>query len=106
VPGEGPSTPDVQVNDSSGDAGASHTQSETSIAASEVTSTLCAGFNDSNGLEANGFTGFSRSIDGGAAWTDQEALGVESFGDPSVVWRRSDGHFYLHSAAPQPAPLR
>jgi hypothetical protein len=95
LPGAGPSTTDVQVNDSSGDSGSSHTQSENSIAINEVTGTLCAGFNDSNGLGANGFTGFSRSIDGGATWTDQGALGNNSGGDPSVVWRQSDGHFYF-----------
>ncbi|MCI0397642.1 MAG: hypothetical protein L0322_22275, partial [Chloroflexi bacterium] len=81
---------DVQVNDSSGDSGASHTQSETSIAMNETTGTLCSGYNDSyhGVVQGQGYTGYSRSIDGGATFQDQGALSSSSFGDPSVFWRR------------------
>ncbi len=88
--------PDVQVND---DGGKGNTQSETAMAQSLFTGTLCSGFNDS--CEAlcpdggGGFTGFSRSTDGGATWDDRGAVGATSFGDPSIVWRRSDGYFYF-----------
>jgi hypothetical protein len=88
---------DVQVNDSSGDSGASQTQSETSIAINENTGTICSGFNDSYSgvVQGLGYTGFSRSTDGGATFTDGGALGSTSYGDPSVIWRQSDGFFYL-----------
>jgi hypothetical protein len=94
--------PDVPVNDPSGDSGFSTTQSETSMALNEDTGTICAGYNDSYHYfgSGGGFTGFSRSTDGGATFTDQGALGDNSFGDPAIVWRRADGHFYfgaLHS---------
>ncbi|MEM7352316.1 MAG: sialidase family protein [Acidobacteriota bacterium] len=88
--------PDVQVNDDTG--GSETTQSETTIAQNEVTGTLCSGFNDSCEMfcpgGGGGFTGFARSIDGGLTWDDRGAVGGESVGDPSVVWRRSDGFFY------------
>ncbi len=89
--------PDVQVNDDTG--GTETTQSETSIAENEVTGTLCSGFNDSCELfcpgGGGGLTGFARTTDGGATWDDRGAVGGESLGDPSVVWRRGDGFFYL-----------
>ncbi len=89
--------PDVAINDPSGDTASSTTQSETSMALNEVTGTVCAGYNDSNHYFASGdgFTGFSRSTDNGATFTDQGALGVDSGGDPAIVWRRADGHFYF-----------
>jgi hypothetical protein len=89
---------DIPVNNPSGDVGTnSHTQSETSMARNEVTGTICSGYNDSWHYfsTGNGFTGFSRSTDGGATFTDRGGLGVSSWGDPAVVWRRSDGHFYF-----------
>jgi hypothetical protein len=94
--------PDVAVNDPGGDSGSSTTQSETSMALNEVTGTICAGYNDSYHYfgSGGGFTGFSRSTDNGATFTDQGALGINSIGDPAIVWRRADGHFYfgaLHS---------
>ena len=94
--------PDVAVNDPSGDSGSSTTQSETSMAVNEDTGTVCAGYNDSyhHFASSAGFTGFSRSTDSGATFVDKGALGVGSFGDPAIVWRRADGHFYfgaLHS---------
>ena len=87
---------DVAVSDPSGDSGASTTQSETSLAYNPVTGTVCASFNDSyhGVIEGTGFTGFSRSTDGGATFTDQGAVGNGSGGDPSLVWRQADGKFY------------
>jgi hypothetical protein len=89
--------PDVAVNDPTGDSGSATTQSETSMALNEDTGTICAGYNDSYHYSAggNGFTGFSRSTDGGASFDDRGALGAGSGGDPSIVWRRADGHFYF-----------
>ncbi len=88
---------DVQVNDSAGDdQNASTTQSETSIAVNETTGTYCSGYNDSHsGFVEGSFTGFSRSTDGGTTWDDRGALPSGSGGDPSVVWRKSDGKFYF-----------
>jgi hypothetical protein len=94
---------DVLVNNPAGDAGgSSHTQSETSMALNEDTGTLCSGYNDSYhaAAQGTGYTGFSRSTNGGASWVDGGALSSSSFGDPSLVWRRADGYFYfaaLHS---------
>ena len=88
---------DSRVNDDTG--GSETTQSETSMAENEVTGTLCSGFNDSCELfcpdGGGGLTGFARSTDGGTTWDDRGAAGAESLGDPSIVWRRSDGFFYL-----------
>ncbi len=97
VPAEGELIADVQVNDSTGDdQSTSTTQSETSIVRNEVTGTLCSGYNDSHsGFVEGSFTGFSRSTDGGATWEDRGALPSGSGGDPSVVWRRSDGKVYF-----------
>ena len=88
---------DVQVNDSSTDSGSSHTQSETSIALNEDTGTICSGYNDSyhGVVQGLGYTGFSRSTDGGATFVDGGALGSRSFGDPSIAWRKTDGFFYF-----------
>lgn len=90
---------DARVNDPSGDTapvGQSHTQGETAMARNEISGTLCAGYNDSyHALTANeGFSGFSRSLSAGANWFDQGPLGPDALGDPSLVWRKSDGHFY------------
>jgi len=89
--------PDVAVSDPTGDSGSSTTQSETSMALNEVTGTICAGYNDSYHYfgSGGGFTGFSRSTDNGATFTDQGALGTDSIGDPAIVWRRADGNFYF-----------
>lgn len=87
---------DVRVSDPTGDTG-SFTQSETSISYNPVTGTLCAAYNDSfHGITppTNGFSGFSRSVDGGATWTDRGAIGAPNSGDPSLVWRKADGKFY------------
>lgn len=89
--------PDVAINDPGGDTASSTTQNETSMAFNEDTGTVCVGYNDSNHhfADDDGFTGFSRSTDNGATFTDQGALGVGSGGDPAIVWRRADGHFYF-----------
>ncbi len=87
---------DIPVNNPAGDVGqTSHTQSETSMTRNEVTGTICAGYNDSYDYSVNGVTGFSRSTDSGATFTDRGGLDANSFGDPSIVWRKSDGYFYF-----------
>ena len=94
---------DVLVNDPTGETGPTQTQSETSITMNEVTGTLCSGFNDSYSgvVQGLGYTGFARSTDGGVTFDDRGALSSQSFGDPSIVWRKLDGHFYfatIHSS--------
>ena len=92
-----PTLTDVIVNDPSGDTGTTHTQSESSIAVNENNGTICSGYNDSfHGVtQGQGYSGFSRSIDGGATFQDRGPFGSRSGGDPSMVWRRSDGNFYF-----------
>jgi hypothetical protein len=89
---------DAQVNQL-GETGSSTTQSETSIVENEDNGTLCSGYNDSCEFfcpgGGGGFTGFSRSIDGGATWEDRGTVGANTFGDPSLIWRRIDGKFYI-----------
>jgi hypothetical protein len=90
---------DAAVNDPSLDlmaTGLSHTQHETALARSSLTGTLCAGYNDTYHLitEDRGFSGFSRSLDGGATWLDGGALGEGSGGGPSLAFRQADGRFY------------
>ncbi|PWB79148.1 MAG: hypothetical protein C3F15_00180 [Holophagae bacterium] len=89
---------DIPVNNPAGDTGSTtHTQSETSMTRNEVTGTICSGYNDSyHGVtQGTGYAGFSRSTDGGATFTDRGGLNSSScYGDPSIVWRRSDGYFY------------
>ena len=90
---------DAAVNDPAVDlmaTGLSHTQHETALARSPATGTLCAGYNDTYHLitEDRGFSGFSRSLDGGLSWLDGGALGEGSGGGPSLVWRQTDGRFY------------
>ena len=88
---------DVPVNDPAGDSGSSTTQSETSLAVSETTGTICSGFNDSyhGVVQGQGYTGFARSTDGGATFSDGLAVGSGSGGDPAMVWRKTDENFYL-----------
>jgi len=88
---------DVPVNDPSGDSGSSTTQSETSLAVSETTGTICSGFNDSyhGVVQGSGYTGFARSTDGGATFSDGLGLGSGNFGDPAMIWRKADENFYL-----------
>ena len=88
---------DVQVNDRTGESGTATTQSETSLALNENTGTLCSGFNDGYGgvVAGTGYTGFSSSTDGGLTFVDHGGLGSSSFGDPSIIWRKNDGKFYI-----------
>ena len=92
---------DVRVNNPAGETGAGVTQSETSITQNPVTGTLCSSFNDSGEFYGGGggFTGFARSTDGGLTWQDRGAVGGSSGGDPSLVWRKTDGRFYLATLA-------
>lgn len=97
VPGSSPSATDSSVSDPTGDTpAASHTQSETSMAFNPVTGTLCSAYNDSqHGIpEGLGFSGFSRSTDGGLTWDDRGNVSVDDSGDPSLTWRHVDGKFY------------
>src|SRR5262245_23874323 len=100
--GDAPSATDTLVNDPTGESGSSQTQSETSIALNETTGTVCSGWNDSWGFNHSaGITGFGRSTDGGASFTDGGGLGTTSYGDPALIWRKLDGKFYiatLHSS--------
>jgi hypothetical protein len=98
---------DVLVNNPAGDLSGSHTQSETSLTRSETTGTLCSAYNDSyhGVVQGLGFSGYSRSTDSGTTWTDKGPIpnggGGSSGGDPSMVWRKTDGAFYftsLHSS--------
>ena len=103
-PGEALGT-DVRANDPTGDTDASRTQNETAIARNETNGTLCSAYNDSySGVtQGFGYTGFSRSVDGAATWSDRGAVpaggGGLSFGDPALVGRKSDGRFYLRHVA-------
>lgn len=87
---------DLNVSNPASDTGTTRTQSETSIERNPVTGTLCAAYNDSfHGVTQNvGFSGFSRSTDGGNTWVDRGAVSADDSGDPSLVWRRQDGKFY------------
>jgi len=70
------------VNDPSADTTAQDTQSETTLVA--LGSTLVAAFNDSGShlpSSNNHFTGFSRSTDAGASWTDKGLLPLSTDGD-------------------------
>lgn len=91
---------DVQVNNPSGDV-TTMTQLGSSIAYNPVNNILCTAYYDSyhGVVQGTGFTGFSSSSNGGAAWTDHGSLvknGTNvSNGYPSLAWRRADRHFYI-----------
>ncbi len=98
-PGENfaPEATDVLINDTAADGTTdAYTQSETTVAANETTGTLCSAWNDSHsGVTLGlGYSGFGRSTNGGASFTDQGNFPTVNFGDPSLVWRKSDGKFY------------
>ena len=103
---------DVQVNNSATDIGLSTTQSETSISVNPNTGTICSAYNDSQHwtVASIAFSGFSRSTNGGAAFMDMGPFpaggGGNSFGDPSLIWRASDGYFVLrHYPQQRPGPV-
>ncbi len=95
-----PLADDVLVNDPTTDVGLSTTQSETSIAVNPDTGTICSAYNDSQhwAVGSIAFMGFSSSTDGGETFVDHGPFpsggGGNGFGDPSLVWRQSDGNFY------------
>ena len=94
-----PAAADIAVSNPAQDtSGTAKTQSETSIAVNPTTGVLCSAWNDSfHGVtQDKGFSGFGRSLDNGATWTDFGAISVANFdtGDPSLVWRKVDGKFY------------
>ena len=79
---------DVPVNDPGSDPpSGSHTQSETSLAFSEATGTVCSGYNDSTLSGSNNYSGFSRSTDGGATFSDQGGLtsGISFFSKKRIL---------------------
>jgi len=86
------------INNNNGSIGtAQFTQSETSVVS--FASTIVAGFNDS-GSEAAGnhFTGWSRSTDGGATWTDGGVLPASAngdAGDPVLARDNTSGVIYF-----------
>lgn len=91
---------DVLVNDPDldvGDVGISRTQNGTSIGVSLTSGTVCVAYNDSyhGVVEGTGYTGFSHALNGGASFIDGGAIGANSYGYPSLVWRAADNNFYL-----------
>jgi len=90
---------DVAVNDRSGDSGFDVTQSTTAAAINGNTDTVCVAYIDTyhGFMEEAGFVGFSRSTDDGASFDDQGAIDstLINYGNPSLVWRETDGNFYL-----------
>ncbi len=72
----------ILVNNPSLNLGAQDTQSETTIALG-AGSVVCSSYNDSGSFIGGAlkFTGFSRSTDDGATWTDQGTLPTNANGD-------------------------
>ena len=91
--------PDVPVNDPSGDGGQAYAQSTTSSAINVNTGSICTAYIDvfHGQVEGKGYIGFSRSTDDGASFADKGSIddSVLNYGNPSLVWRASDGYFYL-----------
>jgi hypothetical protein len=87
------------INNNSGATGTSNfTQSETTIVA--FGSTIVAGFNDSGSFTGgfDAFTGWSRSTDGGATWTDGGRLPASAIGDagdPVLARDNTTGRIYF-----------
>ncbi|MBP6469975.1 MAG: carboxypeptidase regulatory-like domain-containing protein [Chloroflexi bacterium] len=90
---------DVLVNDPTKDGGQASVQSTTSTTINQTTGTVCAAYIDAyhGQVENTGYIGFSRSIDGGATFDDKDHIDATkiNYGNPSLVWRASDGNFYL-----------
>jgi len=90
--------PNVLVNDPTLDGTVNTTQSETSHAISDATGTIVGGWNDSGEFPVSGnFTGYGRSTDSGASFTDlgppTPIAGGGHFGDPSLAYRAADASF-------------
>jgi len=86
------------INNNTGSTGTSRfTQSETTIVA--FGKTIVAGFNDSGSFASGShFTGWSRSTDGGATWTDGGALPASAAGDagdPVLARDNTSGRIYF-----------
>src|SRR5262249_8424118 len=92
-------TANTLINNNNGSTGlAFFTQSETTLVV--FGNTIVAGFNDSgsNAGAANHFTGWSRSTDGGATWTDGGALPASAAGDagdPVLARDNTSGRIYF-----------
>ncbi len=76
------------VNDPALDTPERTTQSEATLAVRG--STICAGYVDTGGV---GLSGFSRSTDLGATWSDQGA--IPHFSDPVLAVHEASGRLYL-----------
>ena len=90
-------TSNTLVNNPAADTTTRDTQSETALVLSG--SNVIAAFNDSgSGVSANKGTGFSRSTDGGASFTDLGTLPTDTFGDggdPVLARDNVSGTIYL-----------
>jgi len=87
---------DLLVNDPSLDRPEHTTQSEPTMAVRG--STICVGYNDTNrGNVPNPLSGFSRSADRGASWTDRGYTGPLRFSDPVLAVHKASGRFYYAS---------
>jgi hypothetical protein len=94
------------VNDPNSDATARDTQSETTLVLGSGMNVI-AGFNDSGsfvppGTASSKFTGFSRSTDMGATWTDGGTLPTNptgDAGDPVMARNNLTGRTYLSTLA-------
>jgi hypothetical protein len=91
-------TANALINNNNGSTGAAQfTQSETTVVA--FGNTIVAGFNDSGSFASGShFTGWSRSTDGGATWTDGGTLpaSVEGdAGDPVMARDNTTGRIYF-----------
>lgn len=90
----------VLVNNPAADSSSRDTQSETTLTLG-AGATVIVGFNDSgSSLSGSHFTGYARSIDGGATFTDMGALptdpaGIGDAGDPSLSRDVVSGKVYL-----------
>src|SRR5438552_13368299 len=83
----------VLVNNTAADTGSNDTQSETSLVLAGAN--VVVAFNDSGSNQSNNkFTGFSRSTDGGATFTDLGTLPTSASGDagdPSLARDAASG---------------
>jgi hypothetical protein len=104
APGGGPDGPigpgpaNVLVNDPTLDHTVNDTQSETSLLA--FGNTVLVGYNDSgsNAISSSKFTGWSRSTDGGATFTDMHELPTNPLGDrgdPVLARDNTTGTIYF-----------
>ncbi len=89
----------VLVNDPSLDTPEFTTQSETTLAVHG--STICAGYNDTGaGPFPSSLSGFSRSGDLGATWSDQGVTAPQlHLGDPALAVHQASGTFYYAQLA-------